>query len=213
MTASHFLIALLLAASPQTGSGHRLPPVDQCAEDASFAAFRADLLAAIDRRDREAVLAVVADDIEVDFGGGAGRSYFRQTWELDRPETSRLWDELGRALRLGCLGEPGGEYYSPSMFGADEGVFEDPFTAAVAIRPGAELRAAPDAGSAVVATLDWDVLTVPQWEWEAAWQRVALADGRSGYVRSEDLRSPIDYRAAFRRVDGRWRMVAFIAGD
>jgi hypothetical protein len=99
------------------------------------------------------------------------------------------------------------------MFLAGEETFEDVFTAAVAIRPGAELRSAPDAAGELVATLDWDVLTVPEWDWESAWQRVELADGRAGYVRSEDIRSPIDYRAAFQRVGGRWRMTAFIAGD
>ena len=212
---SPLLLALLLAAPPEAGSRVlRLPPVDQCAADPSFAAFRDALLAAIGRRDRDALLAIVADNIEVDFGGGAGRDYFASAWQLDRPETSRLWDELGAALRLGCARDPEGEdYYSPSMFVAGEGVFEDPFTAAVAIRPGAELRAAPEASAALVATLDWDVVTVPEWDGEAAWQRVVRADGRGGYVRSEDLRSPIDYRAAFQRVDGRWRMVAFIAGD
>jgi hypothetical protein len=212
---SPLLLALLLAAPPEAGSRVlRLPPVDQCAADPSFTAFRDALLVAIARRDRDALLALVADTIEADFGGDPGRDYFASAWQLDRPETSRLWDELGAALRLGCAREPDGEYYySPSMFLADEGAFEDPFTAAVAIRPGAELRAAPDASSALVAALAWDVVTVPEWDPEAAWQRVALADGRGGYVRSEDLRSPTDYRAVFRRVDGRWRMVMFIAGD
>ena len=208
------LLSLLLAAAPEDARVHRLPPVDQCAADPSFVAFRNDLLAAIARRDRDFVLAAITDDIEVDFGGGAGRQDFFSTWELYRPATSGLWDELGRALSLGCAHDGrSGNYYAPSMFLADEEVFEDPFTAAVAIRPGAELRSGPDAASPVVATLDWDVLTVPEWDPDSGWQRVTLADGRSGYLRAEDLRSPIDYRAAFQRIGGRWRMTAFIAGD
>ena len=213
MTAA-LLLSLLLVAAPEAGATvHRLPPVDQCAADPSFVAFRNDLLAAIARRDRAFVLATITDNIEVDFGGGAGRADFAQTWQLDRPETSPLWDELGRALSLGCAHNGPGDFYAPSMFVAGEEVFEDPFTAAVAIRPGAELRSGPDAASSVVATLDWDVLTVPEWDPDSGWQRAELADGRRGYVRSEDLRSPIDYRAAFQRIDGRWRMTAFIAGD
>ena len=203
--------ALLLALAIAAETPARLPPVDECAADAGFVAFRDELQGAIARKDAAAILAVITDDIEVDFGGGAGRADFVRTWELERPASSRLWDELGRALSLGCAGDSGGELYAPSMFVAD--VFDDPFTGALVIRPGAELRAAPDAASAALAALDWDVVTVPEWDGEGAWQRVTLADGRSGYVRSEDLRSPIDYRAAFRRIDGRWRMVAFIAGD
>jgi hypothetical protein len=212
---SPLLLALLLAVPLEASSRIlRLPPVDQCASDPSFADFRDALLAAIERRDRDALLALVAEDIEVDFGGGAGRDYFASVWELDRPDTSRLWDELGRALRLGCARDPEGQYYSsPSMFLTGEAAFADPFTGAVAIRPGAELRSAPNAASDVVGALDWDVMTVPDWDHEASWQRVELADGRGGYVRSEDLRSPIDYRIVFQRIGGSWRITTFIAGD
>ena len=40
-----------------------------------------------------------------------------------------------------------------------------------------------------------------------------LPDGRAGFVDRRDLRSPIDHRAAFSRIDGRWQMTLFLAGD
>ena len=208
------ILSLLLAGGPETSSRVlRLPPTDECAADRSFVEFRRGLLAAIERRDRDAVLAVVTDDIQTDFGGGAGRDEFARAWQLDRAADSPLWSELGDALRLGCGRHPGTEeLYAPSMFVAEE-AFADPFTAAVAVKSGTELRSAPDGGGELIGTLDWDVLTVPEWDQDAAWQRVETADGRSGYVRTADIRSPIDYRAAFEQIDGRWRMVAFIAGD
>jgi len=83
----------------------------------------------------------------------------------------------------------------------------------LAIEPGATLHAAPDPSSAVVATLDWDLVTVLEWQEGRAWQLVRLADGRTGHVRATALRSPVDYRAGFQRIDGNWRMIAFIAGD
>lgn len=212
---SALLLSLLLVAAPEDHArAPRLPPVDDCAADASFVEFRNMLTAAIERRDREAILVLISDDIDVNFGGGAGRDDFIEAWELDRPESSRLWDELGQALRLGCARDPvGGGYYAPAMFLTGDDLFDDPFTSAVVIRDGAALRAAPDAAAELVATLAWDVVTVPEWDFEAPWQRIRLADGRSGYVRSEDVRSPVDYRAIFQRVGGRWRMVTFIAGD
>jgi hypothetical protein len=198
-------------AAPEERPIRRLPPVDLCASDQSFAAFRVQLRQAIAGKDRAFILAMITDDIEVDFGGGAGRGDFERTWTLDRPETSPLWEELGEVLDLGCVPDGEGLYWSPSMF-REEGI-DDPFSAALAIHPGGALHEAADASSPVVATLDWDLLTVPEWNGEAAWQRAQTADGRSGYVRSSELRSPIDYRAGFRKIDGRWRMIVFIAGD
>ena len=43
--------------------------------------------------------------------------------------------------------------------------------------------------------------------------RVEMADGRTGHVRTDSIRSPIDYRALFVPEDGRWRLKVFIAGD
>jgi SH3-like domain-containing protein len=45
------------------------------------------------------------------------------------------------------------------------------------------------------------------------WLQVALADGQRGFVADRYLRSPIDYRVAFEKQDGNWRMTFFLAGD
>ena len=206
------LLSLLVIAGPGSDRGTvRIAPVDQCAADPSFAEFRDGLRRAIAGRDREQILASVVDDIEIGFGGDRGRADFARAWALERPQTSPLWHELEEALRLGCAVDADGSYWSPSLFLARE--VDDPFGTMLAIQPGAALHAAPDTSSGVVAALDWDLLTVLQWEEGAAWQLVQLSDGRSGYVRTEALRSPVDYRAGFRRIDGSWRMIAFLAGD
>ena len=46
-----------------------------------------------------------------------------------------------------------------------------------------------------------------------AWTPVIAPDGRAGYISSQYVRSPIDYRAFFTKKDGRWRMVMLLAGD
>lgn len=203
------LVSLILAAGP---GPDRRPPIDQCAQDPTFAAFRDALEQAIARRDRDQVVAILSDDVLVDFGGGAGRDDFVRAWALDRPHVSALWTELGTVLELGCAREQDGSFWAPSLYLqlADQ---KDPFAAAIAIRPGAALRAAPDPASPLVATLDWDVVALQPWEGTGDWRPVALSDGRSGFVAGGDLRSPLDYRAGFARIDGEWRMIAFVAGD
>ena len=40
-----------------------------------------------------------------------------------------------------------------------------------------------------------------------------LDGGKTGYVTSRLARSPIDYRAMFNKIGGRWQMTFFAAGD
>ena len=201
----------LLLAGATAAAAQTLPPVDQCAADASFSSFRSALLQAIERRDAAFVLSVLADDVSVDFGGGAGRDDFRRAWALDRPEASALWSELGAVLRLGCVAD-GGTFWAPSMFRQLEHL-DDPTGVVVAIGPDAVLRAAPSDTSREVVRLDWDVLVWRSVDSPEDWMPVALADGRTGFVRRDRVRSMLDHRASFAKVDGRWRITAFIAGD
>lgn len=204
------LLALLLTAAPAPAPV-RLPPVDRCAADPSFSRFRADLAEAVERRDRDHVLALVADDIMVDFGGGHGRSAFIEAWKLERPAESKLWAELAEILRLGCTIE-GETATSPSLM---EQLREDrdAFMTLLAVKPGAVLREGPSDDSPVLRRLDWDLLTLAPKGGADGWFPIALDGGRTGYVRQEHVRSPIDYRAVFAKEKGRWRMTVLVAGD
>ena len=48
---------------------------------------------------------------------------------------------------------------------------------------------------------------------DTSWAGVLLPDGRTGWLRADDVHSPVGWRAIFERRDGRWMIVAFIAGD
>jgi hypothetical protein len=97
-----FANALLLIAAGVAGAS-RAPPVDDCASDPSFAEFRSELRRIVARRDAEALLSVVADDVHASLGGHVGRGDFIELWGLEKqPRRSKVWAELGQALRLGC---------------------------------------------------------------------------------------------------------------
>jgi hypothetical protein len=207
-------MTLLLAFLLLTATGPapvRLLPIDQCRADASFNGFRADLAQAIESKDKQRLLSLVADDIMIDFGGGHGRSAFADKWQLERPAESLLWAEIGEILRLGCTIE-GDTAAAPSLMHqlpADR----DAFTTLLAVNPGSALHEAPRDDSAMIRRLDWDLLTLADKGGAEGWFPVRLDDGRTGYVRQEHVRSPIDYRAVFARRDGRWRMTVLVAGD
>ena len=38
-------------------------------------------------------------------------------------------------------------------------------------------------------------------------------DGREGWLRANELRSPLDYRAVAEKRKGKWMITAFVAGD
>ena len=130
----------------------------------------------------------------------------RETW----PRTSKVWKELGDALRLGCT-MSNGVATAPS-FEDQLGGDRDAFETMIAL-PGARLLRRPNDGASVVANLKWNVLTMRE-AWNGGpWIAVRLDDGRSGFVRRALARSPIDYRAWFRKREGKWRMEGFLAGD
>lgn len=201
------MLLLVLAAAALGPS--RLPPVDECTSDASFVEFREELRRTIERHDAAALLAIVADDVHASLGGHVGKKDFIDLWGLNRPRTSKVWKELGEALRLGCTMRDGLATV-PSM--EDQIGDRDAFETRIAL-PGAVLRARPSDTGRAIARLDWHVLTL-RGAWDGgSWVRVRLDDGRSGYVRDALARSPIDYRAWFRRRAGKWRMEGFLAGD
>ncbi|MEO8175268.1 MAG: hypothetical protein ABI626_01245 [Sphingomicrobium sp.] len=188
----------------------RLPPIDQCATDRSFVAFRAALQRTIAQRDVAALLKVVADDVEASLGGHAGKADFIALWGLQRPRSSKLWSELGSALRIGCTLRAG-VATAPSM--ADQLSGErDAFETRIAL-PGAVLPKGPSERRPAIASLDWDVLTLDGPSDGGSWIKVTLDDGRGGYVRDAMARSPIDYRAWFHKRRGHWQMAGFLAGD
>jgi hypothetical protein len=205
------LLALLLLAAAPPGERVRLPPVDQCSADPAFEAFRTELASAIAGKDPARLLALVDADVDVSFGGERGHGDFQRVWRLDRPETSSIWSELHEALALGCATD-GTIAVAPSHVNQLPPDY-DIYDTMIALRPGAALRTRPSARAKAVATLDWDIVQAGAWDGRSDWIPVTLGDGRSGFARRADLRSVFDYRATFEKVDGKWLMTTFLAGD
>ncbi len=45
------------------------------------------------------------------------------------------------------------------------------------------------------------------------WSKVKISSGLQGYVLGKFSRSPIDYCVMFKKIEGRWKMIFFVAGD
>jgi hypothetical protein len=168
-----------------TEKNPRLLPVDEAPSNPEFLAYRTRLRSAVDRRDLDAVVQAMDPDIKLDFGGGFGVDLFRKI-ATEQPQT---WDDMRWVLAHG-------------------GLFMEENLSNV------RLRTAPRLDAPIAATMSYSIVRMLDIDAGGGqWPRVQLPNGRQGHVAKAYVRMPIDMRAVFNRIDGRWRMTAFVGGD
>ena len=185
----------------------RVLPVDEAVTQPDFFTFRARLQAALARRDEAAVLAVVDPGIRTSFGDDQGLDTFRS--KLRDPK-STIWADLASAVALGGAFRSVDSFEAPYVFAKWPDV--DSFECSAVIGDVVRVRVSAEPDSAVVTSASFDVVQV--WSRDAAGRvRVRLWNGRTGFIASAFVRSPVDYRAIFQKVGGQWWLRAFVAGD
>jgi hypothetical protein len=199
-------------AQAQAPTAPRLPPVDQATSVPDFFSFRAQLQAAVARHDGAAVLAALGKDVALSFGGEHGIEDFKAMWKPDAAD-SLLWGTLATVLSLGGSFDGSGHFVAPYVTSTwPRGV--DLYTAVAAVGSSVSARAAASDTAPVVANLDFSIVdTADQSGEPTGWVCVQLPSGQVGHVRSALVRSPIDYRIGFSKVEGRWQIDYFLAGD
>jgi len=88
-------------------------PRDTCGDLEGADAFRQSLAEAVEARDVDGFLALAAEDIKLDFGGGAGRAELKQRLT---GKDWKLWDEFDALLALGCAANKQGGITIPWYF-------------------------------------------------------------------------------------------------
>jgi len=200
---------LVAPAAPSPLAKGKWAPQDTCARLEGADQFRTQLAAAIRARDVDGVLALAADDVKLDFGGGAGTAELRS--RLADPELG-LWSELDALMALGCSANDEGGITIPWFFDQDLGQ-ADPYFAMLVTGEDVPLLERPDPASKPVATISWDLVEIASLNPESPFQRVEYGDGKVGFIATDKLRSLIDYRLTASSRNGRWRIISFVAGD
>lgn len=197
------------APSSPAVEGPKLQFVDETSEDPSLAAFRDELLAAVRRRDADAVVAMADPKIRTSFGGGGGTADFRRM--LQKPG---VFEDLEKLLSLGgsFMGEgEGRSFWAPYVYSAWPEA-HDAFESLAVIGKDVPLRETKELTSGVSATLDHDIVTIVSPAVSDP-RQVKTADGKTGWVEAKHLYSPIALRAGFMKSGGKWKMNALVAGD
>jgi len=97
----YLAIAMLLSLAIKTDVfALSMPLVDDARKDPSLQRARAQLLIAIRRRDRKALLLWLDPDIHYAHGGGAGVRDFFDNWGIDS-KGSDFWNQMEFALTHG----------------------------------------------------------------------------------------------------------------
>lgn len=200
-----------VADDTTTASGP-LAPRNECSSVAGLGTLHDALRQAAQARDADALLALVDPDVLLDFGGGSGREELRT--RLTAPDY-RLWDEIDRALALGCglsQSVDGERYASWPWYFSKDIIPLDPYEAMIVTAANVPLREGASAQARQIGAVSWDYVRVTEWV-DADYTPVTTRDGREGFMPTERLRSLVDYRLVANETDDGWRITAFVAGD
>lgn len=189
----------------------RFAPRDECIAVPGAAAFRAALAEAVRKRDAEALVALAAPEVKLDFGDGAGQAELRR--RLTGEGGAELWRELAALPPLGCAVDRG-NLVLPWFFAQDLGG-DDPYGMLLVTGERVPLLPKADAEARPVRLLSWALVEPEEgYDERAAFQPVRVAGGGpSGFVDAARLRSPIGYRLIAGRTTVGWKIEAFLAGD
>ena len=186
-------------------------PRDECVKLPGFSAFRDAVFAATAKRDGEALVALADPDVNLDFGGGAGRDELRK--RLADPKGA-LWGEIAALATLGCAAD-GTVATLPAIFSRVPDDVE-PVRTMLVTGSDVPLRRKPSPAAPEVRKLDWALVTLKGdgFDPAAKYAEVTATDGSTGFVATAKLRSLLDYRlVADKSEGGTYRITALIAGD
>ncbi len=217
-----FLFVVVFGFLSLSAQERYVKPVDEAKKDASFFAFRTKLVEATKKRDVKFVLSIVDPNIKNSFGGDDGIANFKKNWKIERAD-SLFWNEFLLVITNGGKFSSEGNvksFFAPYIFNSfpDD---VDSFTYSAIFGSNVNLRELGDAKSKVVAQLSYNIVKVdfensvkkPKSKNEYEWLKIETLGNKKGFVSASFVRSPIDFRAGFEKIGGKWKMTAFIAGD
>lgn len=225
MNALSLALALVMCG-PAFAQRQTFPPVDQAEQDPTLLKFRSDLLAKIEARDTEAVVAATCPDIYLSHGSNGGPDEFRinlteppdQLSEEFRDEADELrdayWTDLYETLSQPGYFDEQGEFWMPTHWQIALPASLDPFTAYFVAAEQVTLRQSPSRGGPIVGLISHEVVIVPDYQTDETYQKIRLTDGTTGYMHGDFLTSMVGYRAALVKSEaGDWQLCTFVTGD
>lgn len=186
-------------------------PVDE-AREPSLIAARDSILAIARRRDSAALRKWLAPTIKFSFGDSRGGpdglfAHWHKYESMDR-----LWTVVTDVLTHGGKMQGPDSFIAPWTFLALPDSL-DAFEYLVVRDSGVTMHVAANASDAGIGTLSYDIVRMSATYGDSLWRGITLPDGRTGFVETKHIRSPVEYRIGLRRFGARWMIDFFVAGD
>ncbi len=197
---------------------------DESDQDAELKNAIGKVQAAVQAKDAAALLKMVSEDVTYSFGGDGGKEAFVQEWKLDAaPESSPFWNEAADILDLGgaFVTEGRGSFLMPYLAARFPAEY-DPAVYSVVNGTDVNLRSKPSVDSEIVQPLTNELVkkgepmeeTYEMSGREYHWVPIETTYGTTGYMVEKFVRSPMDYRMEFSKLDnGEWKITAFVTGE
>lgn len=224
-----FVLILLLAFAGYVSAQERYVKfVDEAKQDASFLAFRTRLIKEVENKNAKYIYGILDPQIKLTFGGHSGIADFKELWKPENKD-SKFWVEFSKVITKGGEFSPSGNdrrgmFTAPYTYSSwPEDV--DAFDHEVIFGNNVNLREGPSTESRSLGLLSYNIVKVDrnasqkfrtgpeEHDFDYSWYKIETLGGQKGFVRSDFVRSHIDYRAGFEKKRGQWKMVFFIAGD
>ena len=213
-------ILLFFVSNISFGQEKLLPPTTEI-NDPVLREFIMNLQTAIKHKDTAYIIRILSPDVYVSHGGNGGVEEFRNHWNWSSGE-SPFWSTVDRLLKLGGTKYKADGLYSipyiSSNWPGDEvySVFEHMAITGTNVN----VRSKPNLkNSKIVGQYSFDIVKVDYEKsipslGEITWFYTKSLDGKlKGFVFRDYVWSPVGYRATFKMIDDKWKMIVLVAGD
>jgi hypothetical protein len=183
---------------------------DDGALNASFAAFRKDLLESIVKHDKAAIEQVVSSNIDTTIGGARGVDAFEKRWQgLDHE--SSFWSMARKILEHGAqFDRESNEFHAPAVSFEDnhsdfpQGIIwsKDALLYSRPILSAPSKKGGYNNQLTIIEPKEHQPISVK-------WLKVRTRQGGIGYMKAEDVYSSFDDFAVFKKENDKWRLSWF----
>jgi hypothetical protein len=202
------LLSLFFALEPQL----KILPVDEAVRDPALVATRTKLLAALQKHDASAVLALSESDVKL----GAAWKEFNGTFQdlLNEPKAGfDVWAELRQSLSLGGKFRSADTFesnYVALLFEGQPGSGVGSWVYEVVTGDNVAVYARPSSKQKAIWQLSYDVVLVGLVE-PNGWASVEYRKGHIGYVKADQLAHPGGIVVTLQRGTQGWKIKALEA--